>query len=87
MRQGNETAIPIGHIAINAYRAPSPLEAEKMLDHARWNALDELTAGRYFDMDVLIAYAIKLVMLEKWEEIAANNNSAALEARLAGVRG
>jgi hypothetical protein len=59
----------ITHIAISAYRSPSILEAERMLDEARWRALDEFALGHYFDLDFLILYALKLLILQRWEKI------------------
>lgn len=57
------------HIALAAARNPSPLEGERYLDEARWNYLDELTLGHYFDLDFLIIYAYKLLILGRWERI------------------
>ena len=71
----------ISHIAINAHRNPSILEAEGMLDAERCLALDEISAGHYFDVDILIAYAYKLLILEKWDMMrAADRQQLLLEA-------
>lgn len=59
----------ISHIAMSATKNASIIEAEKMLDEARWQALDELCFGHYFDIDYLILYAYKLKILERWEKI------------------
>jgi hypothetical protein len=82
LRPQDEDGIATNHVAINAYRAASPLESERMLDQARWRALDELTIGRYFDIDALVAYAVKLSILEKWERIEKGNSPATLEATI-----
>ena len=66
------------HIALAAQRNPSPLEAEKLLDRERWNFLEELAFGHYFDLSFLIIYAYKLLILERWEMVAqADKNSLA----------
>ncbi|MFH1354950.1 MAG: DUF2764 family protein [Candidatus Omnitrophota bacterium] len=65
----------IAHIAINAQRNPSVLEAEKMLDQERWNKLEELALGHYFDLDALIIYALKLQILERWERIYSTDKA------------
>jgi hypothetical protein len=57
------------HVAMNAYKATSLLEAEKILDQARWQMLEELSAGHYFDIDTLIIYGLKLSLLERWQII------------------
>jgi hypothetical protein len=59
----------ISHAVMSSHRSASMLEAEKILDEARWQALDDLGFGHYFDMDSLILYAYKLKILERWEEI------------------
>ncbi|MFH0762479.1 MAG: hypothetical protein V1925_01135 [Candidatus Omnitrophota bacterium] len=71
----------IAHTAINACRSPSPLQGQKLLDDARWRLLDELCAGHYFDLDSLIIYAQKLLILERWKR----TNSADAPALLEGL--
>ena len=66
-------------LAMNAHKNPSILESEKMLDRARWRALDEFEAGHYFDIDFLVVYALKLLILEKWERTRTSNASNLLE--------
>jgi len=59
----------ITHAALAAYRCTSILEAEKILDQERWNFLESLNLGHYFDFDALLIYALKLKILERWEAI------------------
>jgi len=59
----------ISHVALAAYRSTSILEAEKILDQARWDFLESLSFGHYFDFDYLIIYTLKLKILERWEKI------------------
>ena len=72
------------HIALAAHRNPSPLEGEKTLDRERWNFLDELCLGHYFDLEFLIIYAYKLLILARWERINTADKSLLLEEALAG---
>ena len=69
----------ITHIAAHAFRTPSLLEGEKILDQARWNFLDELAIGHYFDIDFLTVYANKLLIMERWEKINTLDKVKALE--------
>lgn len=69
----------ISHIAINAYRKPSILEAEKALDLERWRYLEELSMGHYFDIDIMIIYACKLLLAEKWDKIRSAETDRMLE--------
>ena len=59
----------ISHVAMAAYRSASILEGEKILDQARWDFLESLSFGHYFDFDFLIVYALKLKILERWSRI------------------
>jgi hypothetical protein len=70
------------HIAASAIRNKSILEAEKILDQARWQALDELSIGHYFDIDILLIYGQKLLILERWERIRSANKQELLAAAL-----
>ncbi len=73
-------AIP--HIALAARRSPSILEGERLLDRERWNFLNELEFGHYFDIDFLAIYARKLKILERWEEVRSSDKEALLKGAL-----
>jgi len=66
-------------VALSAYRNPSIIEAERILDQERWRKLDELATGHYFDIDFLLVYAIKLLILERWHRINTADKSKMLE--------
>ena len=69
IRQDGYTEPTLAHLVTSAYRNPSILEAERLLDQERWRAVDEMAFGHYFDLDFLIIYAIRLKMLLKWRDI------------------
>ncbi len=48
-----------------AYKLDSPLLAEESIDRARWQFLDELESGHYFDLEKLIVYLLRLKILER----------------------
>jgi hypothetical protein len=60
----------------------SVLDAEKTLDETRWKALEELATGHYFDLDFLITYAYKLLILQRWENIRSADGTILLEHAL-----
>jgi hypothetical protein len=66
----------ISHVALEAYRNVSILEAEKILDQERWGFLESLSLGHYFDFDFLLIYALKLKILERWERIQKADKQA-----------
>ena len=57
-------------------------DAEKTLDETRWKALEELATGHYFDLDLLITYAYKLLILQRWENIRQADTTVLLEQAL-----
>lgn len=79
LRQGPRADFLLGHIGLSAHRNPSLLEGEKSLDQARWEALDELQAGHYFDADFLLVYGYKLKLLERWDRINTADKTKLLE--------
>ena len=60
----------------------SVLDAEKTLDETRWKVLEELATGHYFDLDFLITYAYKLLILQRWENIRSADGMILLEQAL-----
>ena len=72
----------ISHIAAGAYRNPSTIDAEKMLDLDRWRFLDELSIGHYFDLELLMIYARKLSILTRWERVRTADADKLLEEAL-----
>ena len=76
--------------ARQAYAAPDPLERERILDRARWDKLSEFARAGHshaFTFDSVCAYALKLLLAEKWtlrKEAAAPAN---LDRAADAVRG
>jgi hypothetical protein len=50
-----------------AVATESPLEAELVLDKARWDAIEVLQGINYFDRNTIYAYLLKLILLERRE--------------------
>jgi len=80
LRQPDEPQAQVSHVALAAYRSSSILEAEKILDTARWEFLEGLSLGHYFDFDCLVIYGLKLKILERWEKIQKADKEALLSA-------
>ena len=70
-------------VAMSAQRNPAPQEAERLLDRLRWDFLEELSFGHYFDLDFLIVYAYKLQILWRWEEFRRADKEVLVEGVLA----
>lgn len=84
-RNGGKTTLEMTHLVQEARRSASPLEGEKVLDAARWRALEELAAGHYFDRDALLIYALKLRILLRWERIRKSDAAANLKDVLGAI--
>jgi hypothetical protein len=72
----------LASLALTAQRNPSLTEAEKIIDEARWKALDDLAVGHYFDFEYLAAYAYKLLILERWEKMRLSDKAGLLKQAL-----
>lgn len=54
------------HAVQEAMGRPHPLDRERGLDRLRWSTLDELAGPDMFRLDYLVAYGLKLQILERW---------------------
>ncbi len=57
--------LEVQELARNAVSQESPLTAEEILNRARWSFFDELEVGHYFDIERLIIYYLRLLLLER----------------------
>jgi hypothetical protein len=73
----------LAQAVMSAQRNPAPQEAERLLDRERWDFLEELSLGHYFDLTFLILYAYKLKILWRWEDIRRADKTALLAEVLA----
>ena len=79
LRPGEAADLSIPHITLTAHRNPNILEGERMLDETRWKFLSELEFSHYFDLEFLLIYAHKLLMLERWDRIGSADKNRMLE--------
>jgi len=82
LRPGGSGGSSFAPAVMAANIPPSLLDAEKTLDEVRWKALEDLETGHYFDLDFLITYAYKLLILERWENIRSADPTILLEQAL-----
>jgi hypothetical protein len=65
---------------IMAVNLSSPIpDIEKILDETRWKALEELATDHYLDLDFLITYACKLLILQRWEKVRSADGAILLD--------
>ncbi len=60
------------------------IERERALDRLRWKTADELTVFDYFDIDKLLAYLVKVGILERWSALDAEQGRDRLSAIVNG---
>jgi len=64
----------------------SPFLADEERDKARWEYLNSLEFGRYFDMDWLALYSMKLLLLERRETFDQEKGLQRFQDIMAGFR-
>lgn len=47
----------------------NPLEKEQLIDHCRWNALDDMAGLNEFSTSAILAYAVKLQIAQRWGQM------------------
>ena len=52
-------------LAMDIFSAASPLDADDMLEIARWRKLESLEHGEYFNLEWLALYCLKLQIMER----------------------
>jgi hypothetical protein len=67
LRPVEETRGPL-RVAQQAFQQESPFAAEHILNKARWELFDQLEEGHYFDIDYLIVYKLRLLII--WRKVA-----------------
>jgi hypothetical protein len=72
-------------IARRIFDEASPLQAEELTDRARWQYLEDLELGHFFDLSKLVVYYLKLQLLERkafFKEQEGQETFSALEQRV-----
>jgi hypothetical protein len=72
-------AVWIERAVTDAFSRPHPLERELALDRCRWKVLDELTADEPFAFEAVLAWILKLRMVERWASLKEDVGRARFE--------
>lgn len=51
---------------IERFQSDDIVNFEKYLDQLRWNRIDYINTLKYFEIDVLLGYLIKIMLVERW---------------------
>ena len=63
----------------------NPLEAEILIDKARWSAIDSIQGNDYFDRNSVFAYLLKLMILERQASFQAETGFSEYESLYASI--
>ncbi|MDX9746692.1 MAG: DUF2764 family protein [Syntrophales bacterium] len=75
------------NLARDAFGSATPIEAERVLERARWTYLDNLEAGHYFDLGKLIVYYLKLQLLWRKSNINKEKGRSNFEEIYSAITG
>lgn len=59
---------------------------ERKVDQFRWNMLDEMILDKDFQMDVVLAYLVKMQILKRWQDMDAAAGRQYLQETVASLR-
>lgn len=59
-------------VLVYAQESFNPLEAEKVIAKAKWEKIDDMISGHFFDFEIIAAYAIKLKILERFAVLGSD---------------
>ena len=65
----------------------SPLEAEVVLNKARWSAIEALQGIDYFDRNIVFAYLLKLLILQRHDSFQAEAGFSEYKSLYASILG
>jgi hypothetical protein len=65
----------------------SPLEAEVVLNKARWSAIESLQGIDYFDRNIVFAYLLKLLILQRHDSFQAEAGFSEYKSLYASILG
>jgi hypothetical protein len=70
--RGQRYAEPyLSEVIHQAAKTDNLLQAQKLIDQAQWNFLNEIGTGHYFDIEFLFVYGLKLKILERYQEYSS----------------
>jgi len=64
---------------MNAYDNHNLYERERQIDLLKWRTLEQMTTFNYFSVEVLLAYFIKLMILNRWIQLTEEQGRKVFE--------
>jgi hypothetical protein len=69
----------------SAIQASTPLEADELLDRMRWQFLDELEIGQFYNLDQMIVYYLRLQILLRRRSLTEDSGQQAFSGHYEAV--
>jgi hypothetical protein len=63
-------------VVARALANPDPVERELLLDRHRWSLLEQMVSVRSFSVEAVLAYAFKLLIVERWQQLTDERGEA-----------
>ncbi|MCP4650217.1 MAG: DUF2764 family protein [PVC group bacterium] len=60
---------------IESFNNNDAVHSEKYIDQLRWGKIDQINMFQYFEIDVLLGYLMKLMMVERWIQLDEQRGS------------
>lgn len=79
MRGEREFDGEVAQVLAQVSKMENLLEAEKSIMHMQWRKLDEFSLNKNFETDFILAYALKLKMLERLNAFKTDDGAKKLE--------
>lgn len=79
-------AVWIERAVHDAFARPNPLEREMSLDRLRWRILDELTVAEPFGFNAVLAWILKLRLVERWNGWRPDAGQVRFEEAVSAIR-
>jgi hypothetical protein len=71
--------------ALDIFESKDIVEREWRIDALRWEVADELCLLKYFSIDVLLAYAAKMQIAERWTALSDEQGAERLKQLIADI--
>lgn len=83
---GLTAEIPYMDDLLNIAKDDDVQQREKAIDQLRWNYLDEVTFFEYFTIDKILAFTLKLGMVERWLALDKDHGTQLFEELLKDLK-
>ncbi len=74
------------HEIVNIMKGTEVVARERDLDAIRWEFIDTQMLFEYFSIDAIIAYTLKIMLLDRWQKLDKETGKALLDKNIIAIR-